>query len=95
MKALELKFTAFLATLLVGGMTFAADATQPTTGQEPPAQPIAAKWACQPAPVQLPHGFDPNRIYLGARPTLLPDGSAFLFEWCDAIWYAPTAGGTA
>lgn len=95
MKALELKFTAFLATLLVGGMTFATDATQPTTGQEPPAQPITAQWACQPAPVQLPHGFDPNRIYLGARPTLLPDGSAFLFEWCDAIWYAPTAGGTA
>lgn len=52
-------------------------------------------WACRPAPAVLPEGFDPERIYLASRPSLLPDGKHFLFEWCDAIWIAPTEGGVA
>ena len=55
----------------------------------------AQAWACRPAPVQLPQGFDPERIYLASRPSLLPDGKQFLFEWCDAIWIAPIEGGVA
>ncbi len=56
---------------------------------------FADKWPCRPEPVALPQGFDPERIYLASRPSLLPDGKAFLFEWCDAIWLAPIEGGTA
>lgn len=41
----------------------------------------------------LPDAFD--RIYLGSRPTLSPDGKQFAFEWCDGLWLAPTQGGTA
>lgn len=55
----------------------------------------AGVWPCRPAPVALPQGFDPERIYLAARPSLLPDGKRFIFEWCDAIWIAPTEGGAA
>ena len=36
-----------------------------------------------------------DRIYLGSRPSVSADGSRFVFEWCDNIWIAPTAGGTA
>ena len=36
-----------------------------------------------------------DRIYLGSRPSVSADGSRFVFEWCDTIWIAPTAGGTA
>jgi hypothetical protein len=36
-----------------------------------------------------------DRIYLGSRPSVSADGSQFVFEWCDSIWLAPTAGGTA
>ncbi len=52
-------------------------------------------WPCSPAPATLPKDFDPELIYLPARPSLLPDGKQFLFEWCDAIWIASTEGGTA
>ncbi len=41
----------------------------------------------------LPTAFD--RIYLGSRPTVSPDGERFAFEWCDNLWIAPTRGGTA
>ncbi|MEG2465400.1 MAG: S41 family peptidase [Kiritimatiellia bacterium] len=50
---------------------------------------------CRPAPVQLPQGFDPEEIYMAARPSLLPDGKSFIFEWSDAIWLAPIEGGVA
>lgn len=36
-----------------------------------------------------------DRIYLASRPTLSPDGSQLVFEWCDGLWLAPTRGGTA
>ena len=36
-----------------------------------------------------------DRIYLGSRPSVSPDGSQFAFEWCDSVWLAPTQGGTA
>ena len=36
-----------------------------------------------------------NRIYLGSRPSVAPDGQQFVFEWCDGIWLAPVQGGTA
>ena len=36
-----------------------------------------------------------DRIYLGSRPSVSADGSRFVFEWCDNIWIAPTAGGMA
>ena len=52
-------------------------------------------WSCRPAPVQLPEGFDPGQIYLASRPSLLPDGKQFIFEWCDAIWIASVSGGVA
>lgn len=60
-----------------------------------PAALAAEAWPCRPAPATLPKDFDPERIYLAARPSLLPDGKRFVFEWCDAIWIAPTEGGTA
>lgn len=92
------KSNLLLGTLLCGSMAFA---TVPTVSPvaiptaQPKVQPVVSEWACQPEAVKLPQGFDPNRIYLGARPSLLPDGSKFLFEWCDAIWIASTQGGTA
>ena len=36
-----------------------------------------------------------ERVYLGARPSVSPDGRQFAFEWCDGVWLAPTAGGAA
>ena len=36
-----------------------------------------------------------DRIYLGSRPTVSPDGKEFVFEWCDNLWVASTQGGTA
>ncbi|MCL1922158.1 MAG: hypothetical protein FWG50_13985, partial [Kiritimatiellaeota bacterium] len=36
-----------------------------------------------------------DRIYLGSRPSVSPDGSQFAFEWCDNIWLAPVKGGIA
>ena len=63
-------------------------------GEAPlPAEPFDR--SCRPAPAPMPEGFDPERIYMASRPSLLPDGKSFLFEWCDAIWQAPTAGGVA
>ena len=41
----------------------------------------------------VPDAFD--RIYLGSRPTVSPDGKQFVFEWCDSLWIASTQGGTA
>ena len=41
----------------------------------------------------VPDAFD--RIYLGSRPTVSPDGEQFVFEWCDSLWIAPTQGGVA
>ena len=79
MPALRRAFLALAALLALG----------PALRAEAPA------WPCRPAEVALPQGFDPTRIYLASRPSLLPDGSRFLFEWCDAIWIAPVAGGTA
>ena len=40
-----------------------------------------------------PDTFD--RIFLGSRPTVSPDGEQFVFEWCDSLWVASTQGGTA
>ena len=40
-----------------------------------------------------PDAFD--RIYLGSRPSVSPDGKQFVFEWCDNVWLAPVQGGTA
>lgn len=57
--------------------------------------PEGKTWPCRPAPVQPSGDFDPEVIYLGSRPSLLPDGKKFIFEWCDAIWIAPVEGGTA
>ncbi|MCI6590766.1 MAG: S41 family peptidase [Lentisphaeraceae bacterium] len=74
----------------------AAFSSAPVRATEPQAsQPEAPQWACRPAAVTLPQGFDPERIYLASRPSLLPDGKHFLFEWCDAIWLAATEGGVA
>ncbi|MBR5591136.1 MAG: PD40 domain-containing protein [Kiritimatiellae bacterium] len=87
---------ALLATVFSTSVLLAADPATPATEQVAQiTSAVTTQWPCQPEPVKLPHGFDPNRIYLGARPSLLPDGSKFLFEWCDAIWIAPTQGGTA
>jgi len=36
-----------------------------------------------------------DRIYLGSRPTVSPDGGQFVFEWCDGLWAASTQGGVA
>ena len=36
-----------------------------------------------------------DRIYLGSRPSVAPDGERFVFEWCDGVWLAPVQGGTA
>lgn len=36
-----------------------------------------------------------DRIYLGSRPSVSPDGTQFVFEWCDNVWRAPVHGGTA
>ena len=66
--------------------------------QQPQAQtrPAATQtWSCRPPEAPLPQGFDPSHIYLASRPSLLPDGQRFIFEWCDAIWIAPVSGGTA
>ena len=38
---------------------------------------------------------DWSRIYLGSDPSIAPDGTFFVFSWCDRIWRAPVAGGTA
>ena len=85
-----------LSSLLCSTLAVATTATEPAaTVQQQHNVALAEAWPCQPEPLKLPQGFDPNRIYFGARPSLLPDGSKFLFEWCDAIWIAPTAGGTA
>lgn len=73
--------------LLTLGLSLAAVA--PAVAEE------EATWPCRPASVALPQGFDPERIYLASRPSLLPDGKRFLFEWCNAIWIAPVEGGTA
>ena len=48
----------------------------------------AAAFAADPAE-------DWSRIYLGSDPSVAPDGSFFVFSWCDRIWRAPVAGGTA
>lgn len=42
---------------------------------------------------KIPPAYD--RIYLGSRPSLSPDGKQFVFEWCDTIWIAPIKGGEA
>ncbi len=55
----------------------------------------SAEWPCRPPAAEWPQDFDPERIYLASRPSLLPEGDRFLFEWCNAIWIAPVAGGTA
>ena len=97
------KSYALLSSLLCAGFTFANAENEATPAPAPAPAPVEQQtakapvnaWPCQPEAVKLPQGFDPNRIYLGARPSLLPDGSKFLFEWCDAIWLAPTQGGTA
>ncbi len=52
-------------------------------------------WSCRPKEAPMPEGFDPNEIYMASRPSVLPDGENFLFEWCDTIWIAPVEGGTA
>ncbi len=39
--------------------------------------------------------FDPTEVYLGSKPSLLPDGKHFIFEWCDSIWKVSSEGGTA
>jgi tricorn protease len=36
-----------------------------------------------------------DRIYLGSRPSVSPDGQQFVFEWCDNVWRAPVKGGMA
>ena len=36
-----------------------------------------------------------DRIYLGSRPSVSPDGTQFAFEWCDNVWLAPVKGGLA
>lgn len=48
----------------------------------------AASFAAAPAE-------DWSRIYLGSDSSVAPDGSFFVFSWCDRIWRAPVAGGTA
>jgi len=42
-----------------------------------------------------PAAGDWSRIYLGSSPSVSPDGAWFVFEWCDSVWKAPTAGGEA
>jgi tricorn protease len=34
-------------------------------------------------------------MYMASRPSLLPDGENFIFEWSDAIWMASVEGGAA
>ncbi len=50
---------------------------------------------CRPPAVELPEGFAPKEMYFASRPSLLPDGKRFVFEWCDTLWIADTAGGMA
>lgn len=38
---------------------------------------------------------DWSRIYLGSNPSVNRDGSQFVFEWNDHLWYADTKGGYA
>ena len=38
---------------------------------------------------------DWSRIYLASNARLLPDASQLVFEWNDALWMAPAAGGEA
>lgn len=39
---------------------------------------------------------DPEReIFLAASPSVAPDGSFFVFEWCNRLWKAPLAEPTA
>lgn len=45
------------------------------------------------AAAEAPPPYD--RIYLGSRPSVAPDGTRFVFEWCDSLWLAPAQGGTA
>ena len=49
----------------------------------------AAGYGADAAPAAL------DRIYLGSRPTVSPDGEQFVFEWCDSLWIASTQGGAA
>lgn len=55
----------------------------------------AKTWPCRPEPVEASDYFTPDRIYLASRPSVLPDGKRFIFEWCNAIWIAPIEGGKA
>ena len=72
------------------------EAAAPTAAPTAPTAPDAAReWPCRPAPAEWPKDFDPEKIYMASRPSLLPDGQRFVFEWCDAIWIAPVSGGTA
>lgn len=90
-----IKHCSLFTALLCVNLTLATTEAPEGSLGEPERTPIANAWPCQPPSVKLPHGFAPERIYFAARPSLLPDGSKFLFEWCDAIWIAPTSGGIA
>ena len=54
---------------------------------------LAAALAMAAAMMQA--GDEGGRIFLGSRPSVTGDGRQFVFEWCDRIWLAPTAGGEA
>ena len=54
---------------------------------------LAASLAMAAAMMQA--GVEDGRIFLGSRPSVTGDGRQFVFEWCDRIWLAPTAGGEA
>ena len=84
------RFVTALLLCVTSALAFGAQQPQAQT------QPVATQtWSCRPPEAPLPQGFDPSHIYLASRPSLLPDGQRFIFEWCDAIWIAPVSGGTA
>ncbi len=86
--------TSILSRALTCGLLAGLAATVATTTLR--ANGVTSRlWPCRPDPVALPEGFDPEEIYFASRPSVLPDGKHFIFEWCDAIWLAPIEGGTA
>ncbi len=60
------------------------------------ARAVAAVVVCGCAAAEvLAADEDWSRIYLGSNPSVSGDGHKFVFEWCDGIWMADTAGGVA
>ncbi|MDO5462898.1 MAG: S41 family peptidase [bacterium] len=102
--------TFLLATIAIASMGIASSVPLPTVtpasgtisrGEitadvaKTPAEVGRPVWSCRPGSAPLPEGFVPDEIYMASRPSLLPDGENFVFEWSDAIWIAPVEGGNA